>query len=95
MLEALSAEATDTSLKAYYEISCKTKYTYDADSAEMLDLTFDGIQYDLTRIYSISGVNDILYKLASKKDNTFSSDYAKIESKAQADIEKLIEDLNG
>ena len=52
MLEALSAEATDTSLKAYYEISCKTKYT-------------------------------------------FSSDYAKIESKAQADIEKLIEDLNG
>ena len=61
----------------------------------MLDLTFDGIQYDLTRIYSISGVNDILYKLASKKDNTFSSDYAKIESKAQADIEKLIEDLTG
>ena len=40
-------------------------------------------------------MNDILYKLASKKDNTFSSDYAKIESKAQADIEKLIEDLNG
>ena len=95
MLEALSAEATDTSLRAYYELSCKTKYTYDADSAEMLDLTFNGIQYDLTRIYSISGVNNILYSLASKKDNTFASDYAKIESKAQADIEKLIEDLNG
>lgn len=95
MLEALSAEATDTSLKAYYDISCKTKYTYDADSAEMLDLTFAGIQYDLTRIYNINGLNDFLYSLASKKDNTFSSDYAKIESKALADIEKLVEDMNG
>ncbi|MCI6841682.1 MAG: hypothetical protein MR889_06105, partial [Clostridiales bacterium] len=95
MLEALSAEATDTSLKAYYDISCKTKYTYDADSAEMLDLTFAGIQYDLTRIYNINGLNNLLYSLASKKDNTFSSDYAKIESKALADIEKLVEDMNG
>lgn len=95
MLEALSAEATDTSLKAYYDISCKTKYTYDADSAEMLDLTFAGIQYDLTRIYNINGLNNFLYSLASKKDNTFSSDYAKIESKALADIEKLVEDMNG
>ena len=89
------AEATDTSLKAYYDISCKTKYTYDADSAEMLDLTFAGIQYDLTRIYNINGLNNFLYSLASKKDNTFSSDYAKIESKALADIEKLVEDMNG
>lgn len=95
MLEALSAEATDTSLKAYYDISCKTKYTYDADSAEMLDLTFAGIQYDLSRIYNINGLNNFLYSLASKKDNTFSSDYAKIESKALADIEKLVEDMNG
>ena len=94
MLEALSAEATGTSLKAYYEISCKTKYTYDANSAEMLDITFDGIQYDLSRIYSISGINDVLVNIASKRKNTFSSDYAKIESKAQSDIEKLIEDLN-
>lgn len=46
MLEALSHEATETSLKAYYEISCKTKYTYDPDSAEMLDLIFDGIRYE-------------------------------------------------
>lgn len=95
MLEALSAESTDTSLKAYYEISCKTKYTYDADSAEMLDLTFDGIQYDLSRIYGISGINDVLVNIPPKRKNSFASDYAKIESKAQADIEKLIEDLNG
>lgn len=61
----------------------------------MLDLTFAGIQYDLTRIYNINGLNNFLYSLASKKDNTFSSDYAKIESKALADIEKLVEDMNG
>ena len=93
MLEALSAASTDTTLTAYYEISCKTKYTYDPDSAEMLDLIFDNIQYDLSRIYNISGVTDILKNIAYKKENTFATAYASIEQKAVNDIEKLIDDM--
>ncbi|MCI8388434.1 MAG: hypothetical protein HFE63_08240 [Clostridiales bacterium] len=94
MLEALAHEATDTSLKAYYEISCKTKYTYDEDSAEMLDLIYSGIIYDIARIYSINGISDIIYNIAMKRSNTVVSDYASNESKAKADIDKLIEDLS-
>lgn len=94
MLEALSAASTDTTLKAYYEVSCKTKYTYDADSAEMLDLAFSNIVYDTSRIYYINGVQDLLHTMAGKKKNTFSSDYARVEKKASADLEKLWEDFS-
>ena len=51
MLEAMSAESTYTTLPAYYEVSCKNKYTYDKESAEMLDIIFNGITYDLGAIY--------------------------------------------
>lgn len=94
MLEALSHEATDTSLKAYYEISCKTKYTYDEDSAEMLDLIFSGIIYDTARMYAINGLTDVIYNIAKKRVNTLSSDYASIEKKASRDLEKMLEDIN-
>lgn len=93
MLEALSAASTDTSLQAYYEISCKMKYTYDEDSAEMLDLICSNLQFDLSRIYEISGVSDLLKNIAYDKTNTFASRYAKIEQKALSDIDALVEDL--
>ncbi len=92
MLEALSAASTDTSLKAYYDISCKMKYTYDEESAQMLDLIFANIQYDLANIYGISGASDFLINIGMSKKNTFSSKYASVEKRALADIEKLITD---
>lgn len=93
MLEALSAASTDTTLKAYYEVSCKTKYTYDPDSAEMLDLAFSNIVYDTSRIYNINGVHDLLHTMAGKKKNNLASSYATIEKKASADLDKLWEDF--
>ncbi len=95
MLEALSAYSTDTTLNAYYEVSCKTKYTYDPDSAEMLDLTFDGIRYDLANIYQISGLSQFFYSLAQKDASSFSSSYASIEAKAQESLADLAADLAG
>lgn len=64
MLEALSYESTDTVLEAYYEITCKTKYTYDPDSAEMLDLIFDGLRLEPAVMYNITG-NDILKNIGT------------------------------
>lgn len=94
MLEALSAASTDTTLEAYYEVSCKTKYTYDPDSAAMLDITFDGIRYEPAVIYSISGLSDIFTSLGSNMSTAFSSTYASIEKSALSDLEKLIEDFS-
>lgn len=93
MLEALSYESTDTVLEAYYEITCKTKYTYDPDSAEMLDLIFDGLRFEPAVMYNITG-NDMLKNIGTSRVNTFVTDYAAKESAILADIELLISDIN-
>ena len=91
MLEALSAEAKYTSLPAYIETSCKTKYMYDEDSAEMLDLTFDGIIYDLGMLYNVGGLYTLIATtIPQARQNTFSSGYAAAESKAQSELDKII-----
>lgn len=97
MLEALSAASTTTSLPAYYDISCKTKYAYNESTGEMLDLIFDGIQYDLSMIYSIGKITNILrVDLPKKKENTFVSlceRYRKSADKALDNLVTAIEEL--
>ncbi|MBQ2707524.1 MAG: hypothetical protein IJF67_04610, partial [Clostridia bacterium] len=93
MLEALSAEARTTSLPAYIDVSCKTKYTYDENSAEMLDLIFGNLYYETALIYGISGLKTIVYDAMKAKANNFASSYASIESSAKADLDKLVEDI--
>ena len=93
MLEALSYQASTTSLPAYVEISCKTKYTYDNDSAEMLNLIFDNIVYEPAEIFGISGVQTILFDVISTGKNTFASQYAKVEEMALTDLEQMMDDI--
>ncbi len=92
MLEALSAESMTTTLPAYYEISCQTKYIYDKESAEMLDIIFNGIIYDLGSIFDWGTLGAMLKStIPAAKKNNFASQYAKLETKAMRDIEKTIE----
>lgn len=94
MLEIMSYESSVTTLPAYYEISCKTKYTYDEDSAEMLDLVFSNIIYDFSAVYDIGGLNKILtVDIPSSKSNIFSSKYASLESGAKTALDKLVSDF--
>ena len=91
MLEALSAASSTTSLPAYYEISCKTKYAYNESTGEMLDLIFDGIQYDLSMIYSIGKTTEILrVELPKTKENTFVSLCEKYQKVGDTALKKLI-----
>lgn len=91
-IEALSAESKYTTLPAYYEISCKTKYTYDQESADMLDLIFSGIQYDLAAVYNWGELTTLFSSvIPSKKTNNFASSYAKKEKSALRAIEKTLE----
>jgi len=92
MLEALSAASTNTTLPAYYEISCKTKYSYNEETGEMLDLIFDGIYYDPALIYSIGKLSELFRAdLPKKKENTFVSMYTKYEKAAAKALDKLVE----
>lgn len=89
MLEVLSAYSRYTTLPAFYEVACKIKYTYDVESAEMLDLTFSDIVYDIGSLYNWGGLAAILQvEIPSSKQNNFVSLYAAKESKALADLQK-------
>lgn len=93
MLEALSAASTSTSLQAYYEISCKTKYTYDQESAEMLDILFSGIVYEPAVVYNIGDLTNVYFILAQSRSNTLTSLYKERETMALTDLENLIKDF--
>ena len=95
MLEALSAGSTDTTLEAYIETSCKTKYSYDKDSAEMFDTAMDGIIFEPSMIYGIGGLYEILRnKITVARKNTFASAYASVEKSAKTALEKLTESFS-
>lgn len=92
MLEALSAASRYTTLPAYYELTCKTKYMYDEDSADMLDITFEGLVYDLGILYNWGSLVNILSNdIPVACANNFASLYAKAESKAQTELEKTVD----
>ena len=94
MLEALSAESRYTTLPAYYEVSCKTKYTYDEESARCLDIIFSGITYDLGSIYDWGMISNLIKNtIPLKKENIFASEYAKREPKALTDMQKTIDEF--
>lgn len=89
MLEALSSDSQDV-LYNYYELTCKVKHTYDEDSAEMLDLIFDGIVYDLGMVYDI-GLKNILRNISDSKENKFASLYAAAEPGAKEELNNLLD----
>ena len=90
MLEALSYASNDTTLTAYYETTCKYKYSYNEDSSEMLDLIFDGIVYDYGYFNNIGGLTSIINAdIPKKKQNNFTSLYQKRELKALSALEEI------
>ncbi len=62
MIEVLSGYSTDTSLNAYYEVSCKVKHVYDETSAEMLDLCLSGRTFDLGSMFNWGGMYTGVYQ---------------------------------
>jgi len=90
MIELLSAMSTDTTLKAYYDVACKTKYATNKETGEMLDLIFDGIICDPAIPYGFGGLYSIIsLDIPQSCQNTFSSAYAAKEKGAEREIENI------
>lgn len=95
MLEALSEASSRTTLPAYYETACKTKYTYDEQSPRMLDLICRGIVFDTMFFYDFGKLRTAVGgELRKSAENKFASTYASKESAAIAEIDKLVELYN-
>ena len=91
MLEALSCESTDTTLQMYYETMCKTRYSYNPNSAEMLDLIFEGIRYEPSMIYAINNLYNLFIEdLPNAGQNNFQSLYASKSRSIGKQIENVI-----
>ncbi len=93
MAELLAYQTQEMVLPAYYEISAKAKYTYDEESAEMLDLIFSTLHYDLAFIYNWGGIKEMLQNIGKSGSNSFSSDYASKESKMLSEMETTLADF--
>lgn len=93
MLEALSEDSEEV-LYNYYELTCKVKHTYDEDSAEMLDIIFDGIVYDLGNIYDIGLYYSVYESIARSGENNFASLYAANENSARSKLEEAVSSFN-
>ena len=92
MLEAVSAASKYEVLPYYYEISTKTKYTQDEESAKMIDLIFSKTRYDLGGIFNWGGIQTLFRETIPKSGvNNFVSQYEKIENKIVTDMAKTID----
>jgi hypothetical protein len=92
MLEAISAASKYEVMPYYYEVSTKTKYTYDEESPKMLDIIFNGLRYDIGRIYDWGDINNLFRDaIPSAGVNNFASKYEALEAKALRAMEKTLD----
>ena len=94
ILDSLCRDSQQNLLPTYKEIVLKTKYARDEDSAEMLDIIFGSLTYDL-------GLSvwpqDTYYKYMEsylKMTDNFSSTTDKIKSIVEKDISDLVSSLD-
>jgi len=91
LIEALARESYQTVLPAYKEIALKTKYARDEGSAEMLDVIFDSLTFDL----GLSVFPNVTYYVYMenylKMVDTFASTTERTANSVDSAITKLIE----
>ena len=90
-LEVLSEESVATSYNAYIETKCKLQDVYDEDGAKCLDIIFDGVVYDVAQVAGFGGLTDVMTNMARGGVNNYTSQYKKVEKKANNEITKLKE----
>ena len=93
-LEVMASESARTVKPAYYEIAVKRKYMSDPVAWEMLDLIFANVKVDPGLIYtnSLEKPLQTLRDISVSKQNTVSSSFEKMRSKAKKSLAKLCVD---
>lgn len=69
ILEEMAYQSRELTTPAYYEVSLKTKYARDEESAEMLDIIYDARTCDLGNLYNIGNiVSEITTRINNRQD---------------------------
>ncbi len=94
-LQAISEESNRVTMPAYYETRCKLRNAYDQRCSDMLDVIFEHVVYDTVCMSNIGGLRGIVNDLIpSLKANVYARAFAQNQSKAQTEIDKIIEAYN-
>jgi len=92
ILEEMAYQSMISVTPVYYELSIKTKFARDEESAEMLDLIFRNRVCDTGYLYNIgnfvTGLEDLIF---GRRQNTFASFIEANEARAQATLDEIIE----
>lgn len=91
IIDAMASEAVNTIRYAYYDQTLYNRLVRDEESYEMLNLIFDTRTYDLGHIYDWGGLGWLLRDMNQSRKTDFTSEYQKLESKAQVELEKTME----
>ncbi len=91
LLEEMSYIGYTKLLPALYDTVLSGKCARDEDSVEMLDIIFGNTLYDIGMIYDFGGIRTTIRTIYTQLDGNFASAFAEIESKADANVEDLIE----
>ncbi len=93
IMEALNSASTATVLEAYYDVSLKTKYSRDEESARMLDLIFSNRLYDVCVVFDLASIASDVYQKASLNDADLASYYNKTKKSSEKQLTKIIENI--
>lgn len=99
MIEALSWQSTETTLKSYYDVNCKIRNSYDPDCSDMLDVLFDSLSFDFAFLYDDVLKTDsntpksIISSSLRKKDKTLTAYYTENSEAQEALMKKLVKEL--
>ena len=91
VIEALGYYGQQYLRSAYIDKTVRGKALRDEDSSEMLELIFHNRVYDLASFYNWGNVFQMYNTIAGNTRLNYTSEYAKIEKKAQAALEETID----
>ncbi len=90
ILEEMSYRGYTELLPALYDTVLTGKCVRDDDSVEMLDIIFSNTSYDIGMIFDFGGVRTEIRNILHTLNGNFSSTFASIDSKVDANIDELI-----
>ncbi len=88
ILDALGYYSQQIVTPAVIDTTVKNKGIRDNDSAEMLQIVLDSIDYDVAEVYNWGNIYSFLTTMANNNDTNFASNYASIEKAAKEALAK-------
>ena len=91
IMDAMAYQGRIHILPAYYDITLQRKHTRDEESSAMLDIIFISAVYDIGFMYNLGNFISNLHNMLERNLNNLASEYDKVQSRIERDLERLIE----